>query len=740
MENNALITLSISMKNPQLFYLLFIVATSLCGMLSCSSSNGEVDHSTGQLPQVKFAERHIKTALEKFDGNQMLENISFQLDTTISEKEAYQIKVTNDEIDIVSGDASGLMYGGLEVAEQMTLNGRVESTEAKPYLSKRGIKFNIPLDARTPSYDDTGDAAQKNYAEMWEWDFWEEFLNDMALHRYNVLTLWNPHPFPSMVKLPNFPDVALDDIYVTTLSPIGKENEWAEPQMVSSNVIENLSLVKKMSIEEKITFWQKVMNHANDRGIDIYFFTWNLCANGAANPVPPFYRTYKQPLWDEVPGKHGITNQMNNPINVEYYRESVKTFLLTYPQVKGIGVTAGEHMLDEAGGYTREQWIWEAYGMGMMDAQKEDPDREVEFIHRVWNTDMDKIMAYWKEYPGSFEASFKYAKARLYSTPYLNFADKHIASMKKYGLKSWWNLRNDDIFVHRWGDPSYVRAFIRHFQRDHTAGFYMGSDGYVWGREFISKNPELAGQLEIKKHWYNFMLWGRLSYNNSLDKAFFIKKLLAHFPNTDAELLYAGWQAASKIIPQVNVFHWRDWDYMWSVEGCIDERMHFHDIKQFIINPTISADSILSPIAFAQASLAKKEITQISPPKVVANLQQYATASLEAVEQLSTPNAHAELNTLLDDMKAMAYLGLYYASKIQAATDLAFFSETSQASYKNKALLQLEKAVEHWDQYRQVSEKNYHPQMLARTKNLDWTEILEYVKEDLRLAQNFKGL
>ena len=73
--------------------------------------------------------------------------------------------------------------------------------------------------------------------------------------------------------------------------------------------------------------------------------------------------------------------------------------------------------------------------------------------------------------------------------------------MKRYGLKSWWNLRNDDIFVHRWGDPDYVRAFIGHFQKEHTAGFYMGSDGYVWGKEFISKNPELAGQLEIKKHW-----------------------------------------------------------------------------------------------------------------------------------------------------------------------------------------------------------------------------------------------
>ena len=552
---------------------------------------------------------------------------------------------------------------------------------------------------------------------MWKWSFWEEFLDDMALHRYNTLTLWNPHPFPSMVKLPNFPDVALNDVYVTTLTPIGKENEWAEPQMVSSNVVENLKLVKKMTIEEKISFWQRVMSHAKDRGIDIYFFTWNLCANGAANPVPPFYRTYKQPIWDEKPGKYGITNQMNAPINVAYYRESVKTFLTTYPLVKGIGVTAGEHMLDEAGGYTREQWIWEAYGQGMMDAIKEDPNREIEFIHRVWNTDMDKIMNYWKGYPGSFEASFKYAKARLYSSPYLNFAEGHIESMKKYGLKSWWNLRNDDIFVHRWGDPEYVRAFIGHFEKAHTAGYYMGSDGYVWGKEFTSKNPKLSGQLEIKKHWYTFMLWGRLGYDNELDESFFIKKIKAHFPQSEAKLLYSTWQTASKIIPQVNVFHWRDWDYMWSVEGCIDERMHFHDILQFVRNPTYAEDSILNPIAFAQASLAGKEIGTITPLQVVSRLDAYANLSLEGIEKLRSEGEGPELGTLLDDISGMAYLGLYYARKIEAAVELAFFSESRKQKHREAAVAQLEKALEYWEQYRVISEKNYHPQMLARTKN-----------------------
>ena len=159
-------------------------------------------------------------------------------------------------------------------------------------------------------------------------------------------------------------------------------------------------------------------------------------------------------------------------------------------------------MNDRVGNITREQWIWEAYGLGILDAKKEDPERNVEFIHRVWNTNLDKIFNFWQEYPDSFQASFKYARARLYSTPTPDFAAGHIEAMKKYGLKSWWNLRNDDIFVHRWGDPDYVKTFINHLDMENTVGFYMGSDGYVWGREFNSLNPELAGVLELEKHWY----------------------------------------------------------------------------------------------------------------------------------------------------------------------------------------------------------------------------------------------
>jgi len=217
------------------------------------------------------------------------------------------------------------MYGGFELAEKIRLGvspADIQESQGKPDILKRGIKFNIPLDARTPSYDDTGDAAQNNYAEMWNFAFWKEFLDDMARCRYNNLTLWNPHPFPSIVKLPDYPDAALEDVCVTMLKPTYKSGAWRDPQFVSPEVLKNLKVVKKMSMDKKIEYWRRVMKYAKDRGIDIYFITWNV-------------------LMNSVEGKYGITNAQDNPKTIAYLRQCVRETVLTYPLLAGIGVTAG---------------------------------------------------------------------------------------------------------------------------------------------------------------------------------------------------------------------------------------------------------------------------------------------------------------------------------------------------------------------------------------------------------------
>ena len=684
-----------------------------------------------------FAAQQIQSAQKKQNISSL--SVTLDLDSDLGEQ-AYRIKRLDKNITVTGGDARGVLYGGLELAERIrleTLND-ADTIEGKPYLTKRGLKFNIPLDARLPSYADQGDAAQHNIAEMWNWNFWTEFLDNMALQRYNTLTLWNPHPFPSMIKVVGYENVALDDVKVCAMDLMTQRHLWGPVQLVSQAVMDNLKIVKTMTIDQKINFWREVMSYAKNRGIDIYFITWNICPNSVARPVAPGYKSWSAKRYNEAPGKYGITHQIDNRKTIDYYRQSVRTFILTYPDLKGFGVAAGEHMPPDREGdlYTREKWLWEAYGQGILDAKAVQPDREVRFIHRSINTSFDKLIKHWGQYPDPFELSFKYARARLYSGVKPPFANDLIKRIEPLGLKSWWNLRNDDIFYMRWGDPDYVRDFLQNFPEGVTAGYHMGSDGYVWGREFATQDGVQVGALEITKHWYKFMLWGRLGYDPTLGRDFFRKVLQDRFPDAKVMPLYDAWQQASKVIPLVNRFHWRDWDCWWAVEGCKDSK--YRTILDFYDNPTMANSGILNVKAYVQAVQAKKDITQITPLDIADQLETCAQKSLSLLISIDAEKG-TELETTLLDIKAMALLGHFYAQKIRATVALGFFKQTGEQRYHQESVDFLMTGLIPWTAYTSLNKTRYKSQMLARTGLLDWTQLQRDAEQEIRLVLEIKS-
>jgi alpha-glucuronidase len=79
---------------------------------------------------------------------------------------------------VIGNDAPGAMYAGLELADSVKIDGslnNVNDNQRNPNLAVRGIKFNIPLDDRTPSYSDDSTAAQSNTGEVWSMPYWTHF-------------------------------------------------------------------------------------------------------------------------------------------------------------------------------------------------------------------------------------------------------------------------------------------------------------------------------------------------------------------------------------------------------------------------------------------------------------------------------------------------------------------------------------------------------------------------------------
>ncbi len=712
----------------KLLFVFVLLASCRSGALAQSVSI----HGFENDAMVSFAIKDIEAALDltghsvKAEGGDL--KIVFSLDSERLDLQAYSIQLAaKSTLEVIGGDKVGLMYGGLDLAETITLNGldAVKNKDETPYLEKRGIKFNIPLDGRTPAYSDAGSAAQKNMLVVWEMDFWKEYLDTLARYRYNVISLWNMHPFPSMVQVPEYPEVALSDVMRADLSV----DEWKKfnerfrlrgTNMVNSLIREKLVVIKEMTPEEKVRFWQDVMVYAKNRGIEFQIITWNVFTWGAT-------------------GKHGITQDAENPITKDYIRKSVTAMFETYPLLAGIGVTAGENM-DDLGVKEKEEWLWEAYGLGILDHLENEPDRHIRFIHRYWWADMDEIVGKFEpmaERNVTFDLSFKYARARLYSGEKPPFSRGVFNSLPE-NTRMWCNLRNDDIYIMRWADPDYVRTFIRNLpNQTKTPGFYMGSDGYVFGREFISKHPDTANVLEVEKHWLNFMLWGRLGYNPNIKNTVFKKAIEARFPNIESGALYDAWRASSKVIPLINRFYWNDWDFQWHVESgaAFSQRNKGGHSIERLINKGKSMDGsgILNIRDYCRDLPDRTKFDGITPDEIANQLDVHSREARSRLP-LTLSEDQALLETV-DDIKSMAHLGSYNADRIRGAISLCLYQNTNDKQYQEAAIVHLKNALKHWNDYAALIMKNYKPQLFAR---IGWVDIgmrTQQAEEDLRVAR-----
>lgn len=690
------------------------------------------------VPQAVFASEEIMTALQE-KNIALLESgaewfISLEgIDESLGEQ-AYRVTVSDDKrISVMGGDTTGLMYGGLEVAEQIILSGGMAGVKAaagSPHVMNRGIKFHPPLDMRTPTYSDYSDTAQNSIPAMWDMEFWKNQIDEMARARLNVLSLWSLNPFPSMVKVPEFPDVALDDVWRTTL-PFDDTYKANATNLVRPEHFTNYEVVKKITIDEKIEFWRDVMQYAENRGVDFYIFSMNVY-------------TYAEN------GKYGITSDLDNETTIEYYRASVREMIKTYPKLDGIGLTVGEQMYWETEKQEEnEEWLWKTYGLGVNDALTEDPERDFRLIHRLHLTDFGVLKNIWGNLSGVMDVSTKYSYEYFYSSTKPTYSAPDFKALPS-DMLMWAEVRNEDNYAYRWGDPDFVRDYFMNVpDKTQLKGFVMGSDDYVTGTEHNYKDSALQGRTYMEKHWFNYRLMGRLSYDPTLTNEFFVQTLQAHYKNISAEdneKLSQAMSAAGKIIPEV-----RKLNYGGGIRNMTGNYNRydsggFVDISRWVKSKnTMQDEGVMSIVDYVSAVLENNTGTDLkTPPEVVLALQNYANTTLSLVEELLAA-APASFETIEEkdfygtvrDQEAMALLGLYFAEKIDAAIDLRLFNETEDESYRTSSIQHLQTALEYWKRYAASYDSQYLPQRTC-TGEFNPTAFIKYVEKDIELAQKWR--
>ncbi len=635
----------------------------------------------------------------------------------------YAIRRKGQNIWVLADNTVGGMYGGLDIAEALSTNHHewIVDKDKQPYLEERGIKFNMSLDLRTPSYNEPGDAAQANIPEMWKEEFWQEYFDELARNRMNVMSLWSLNIFPSMVYIPEFPEVGLNDVWRTK----GKYDDKYSMRGINfdrPNLYDSVEIVKKITIHEKMDFWRKVMQMADERGISVYVFHWNMFTYGAA-------------------GKHGITQSQTNDTTIAYFRAATREMIRQYPLLKGIGITAGEGMdnkrTDE---YENEKWLWRAYGEGINEGLKDTPNRDFRLIHRFHETAFGKIKESFKNLNCRMDLSLKYAIAHMYSISNPTFVkDAFPVLSEKY--KTWLTIRNDDIYSMRWANVDYARQFITTIpNRELVAGYYMGPDGYTWGRDFLNKNTLKNPPLVIKKQWVSNRIWGLLSYDPSTPKPVFEALIENQFAGKQTATLMPTWEAASMVFPYITRFVWGDIDLKWFPEANISSPSYrgFYTVAEYINRVPMKGSNIGGISEWLHSDAKAKGL--ISPLLIADTLQILSNKALNGLKKMPKYSAvsNNELQQTQSDIEAFATIGLYYSAKIQAAFALAQFDKTGDENFRQISIDWLKKAEAHWNKYAQIYSQKNLPALYNRVGYVDVNELKKAVKKDYEIVSAWK--
>jgi len=646
--------------------------------------------------------------------------------------ESYAIRSKQDKnslvIWVLGADAVGAMYGGLDIAEMIRNNqlDAVKDADQKPHLANRGIKFNLPLDLRSPSYSDVSDAFQLNIPVVWDMEFWKKQFDEMARNRYNTISLWSLNPYPSMVKVPEFPNISLNDVWRSKHRP-DHHYSLSGSDFTNANMMAEYEVIKKITIDQKITFWRQVMAYAKSRGIKTYMITWNIFTHG-------------------IEGKYGIDNNRENENTIKYFRAATREFILTYPDLAGIGITAGENMGRRDLKVGVEEWLWRTYGEGINDALAKQPNRDFKLIHRCHMTALTPILEAFKDLKCPIQFSLKYSIAHMHSIVNPPFVLPAMPFLSE-NRQTWLTVRNDDYYAIRWGSEDFARAYIKAMpgvEERKVAGYYMGPDGYCWGKDFLSKDGLSERQLIIDKQWYSFMLYGRLAYNPELPSEIFNHALKRNYPNFDTKALQAGWHAASMIFPWATRQIWGDIDLKWWPEACFSSPTGykgFITVKDVMEIEPVDGSNIINILQWAQAYRSGIPSERISPIQVADTLEYYARMTSYYLKQLPPrkEGSFSQDDQLLGDIELFGLIGQYYAHKIRAAAYLALYNFYGIEDDKQTALDLITKAQADWMRYSALYDSKYKSALYNRLGIVDVIALRENAKKDIDIVRGWKA-
>ncbi|MCG8701885.1 MAG: hypothetical protein MI922_27775 [Bacteroidales bacterium] len=623
--------------------------------------------------------------------------------------EGFKIVKQANKIIVAGADTKGAMYGLLELSEIMRLHGkldRVKEITVSPRMEFRAIKFNLPY----MSYRSDASLAQ-HFNTCRDLDFWEKYLDMMAKNRFNVLSLWSLHLYHYMVKPEKYPEAThFTDVELA---------EWKK-------------------------FWTSLFQMAKQRGIDTYIVNWNTFVS------PSFSRAHNVASYSQRPWHYGSGD--TTKLVEDYTKEMIKTVINEYPDLTGLGITLGERMGGQSADERRE-WLNRTIFAGMKEA-----NRKIKFIYRAplsanksssGSTSEENDLKTRQQIEsldvdGPVWLEFKYNWSHGHSSPNLfivhggKLTDKYKNPVpEKY--KYIWTVRNEDFFVHRWGQPGFVRSFIENNGHDYVGGCFIGSEVFIPALDYTSKQgPHKTWQYSFERLWLWYSVWGRLLYDENTPDEMFADLLENRYGKGTGKIALEAWKTSGDVLNIFTSFHQGRNDLTMYAEifsGYQENgKFRFFDIDKF---PNYRVLDTIRYINIANYIKNDKKAPRgiITPPELADSLDKIHNKSLLLLQELRKYELSPTTDCELTDIEAWAWYAKYVADKIRASLALSEY-RINNVDKRDEAVAWLEKCVQHWQNYIDLTMKyNTEGFEFYTADNFSWNMMLDFVKKDIELAR-----
>lgn len=674
-----------------------------------SSALKNVGYQVSLINQKKFAA--VKDAIVIGLGNDQVFSklpLSFKNKAINAGKEGFSIAYGEDNVLYILGaDASGALYGCLELADQIKSKHKIPAQVMiadQPEMVLRGTCIGL----QKPDYLPGHDVYEYPYTpETFSWLYdkalWIKYLDMMVDNRYNSLYLWNGHPFSSLIRLKDYPyAVEVDE---ATL----KKNE---------------------------EIFQFLTHEADKRGIWVIQMFYNII-------IP-------KPFADQ----HGLKTQDRNrpivPLIADYTRKSIAAFVAKYPNV-GLMVALGEAM--EGVGQDDIDWFTKTIIPGVKDGLKSAGIKaEPPIVLRAHDTDAPAVMkAALPFYKNLYTENKFNGEALTTYEPRGAWAElnRKLADIGTVNISNVHILANLEPF--RYGSADFIQKSVQAMNKIyHAKGLHLYPQHSYWDWPYAA--DKVKGRiLEVDRDWIWYKEWGRYAWKSERNRIQEINYWAEQLANRYGTNLAGGksilnaYEASGEISPKLL--------RRYGITDGNRQTLTLGMLMTQLINPfryglfTLMYESEAPEgemiIEYAEKEWKRQGHIGETPVQVAKEVVQHGKTAVASINEVKATKDIAEFNRLKNDMYCYDEMANFYAEKVKSALWVLRYKYSNDVTDLEKALPLLQKSVEHYAKLVKLTEGSYLYANSMQTKQrkipmrgvdktfIHWKEMLPVFTKEL---------